>query len=213
MNNNSERFIKNCAFQKVKVVELRFLLILLFHNRCFQRYFLNVFLVLLVSTDYIKCIFVATTALVETYLVSTPQAGGFNPSESDQPFDDDQHVHRSVKMVRHMFNKSGGSESKRVRYEEPQVGAIVLINSVSILDKYLEGPPRHPFLQPQVNFVIVVASRFDKDLAAHLMQVLWREYRIRRAILICSCSDSEVIAGLQEIRFVFKMLFSDYWIL
>lgn len=85
-----------------------------------------------------------------------------------------------------------------VRRDEPELGAIVYIESLEILERYLVGPPRHPFRNPVGNFVIVFSKHFNNSdeyqlLAANVLKILWEDYRVLNAILIFTCNVNKVI--------------------
>lgn len=103
--------------------------------------------------------------------------------------------HPHYSYVRQLFNVTAESRHQETRRDEPELGGLVFVNSLSTLENYIIGPPRRPFANPAGNYVIIINEKIDENgwnLAAHILYVLWRDYRILNAFLILSCEDDEV---------------------
>lgn len=82
-----------------------------------------------------------------------------------------------------------------MRHDEPELGGLIFVNRLHTLENYIIGPPRRPFKNPAGNYIIIVNEKIDDndlDLAAHILYILWRDYRILNAFLILSCEQEEV---------------------
>lgn len=106
---------------------------------------------------------------------------------------------RQLEHVQTLFGKTSVNTllPVEVRRDEPELGAIVYIESLEIFEKYLVGPPRHPFRNPIGNFVIIFSKHYDATdeyqlLAANVMKILWEDYRVLNVILILSCNPKKV---------------------
>lgn len=99
-----------------------------------------------------------------------------------------------VRQIR--MKTSYRKQKKRVRRDEPQLGAIVYTSSINVLRDYIVRTPRRTFENPAGNFVIIITlPMVEKDVgvvAARIMEQLWRYYRMLNVLLILSCSDLEV---------------------
>lgn len=78
----------------------------------------------------------------------------------------------------------------------PEDGVFVIVESVAVLDEYLQGSARDPFRINRRIFVIVVTNASESDFDERVKQLLgklWRDYGVADAILISPCSgDPEV---------------------
>lgn len=93
-------------------------------------------------------------------------------------------------------SKIGSHKNWSLRGDEIYFGALVLVENISVLDKYLVGPPRTPFQFPRHMFVIVITnsneSHFDEESATFLKK-LWLDYGIANAILITPCTGGSEV--------------------
>lgn len=104
---------------------------------------------------------------------------------------------RANSFVRQIFKQRGNSTRKRARRDEPELGALVYIDSLDTLKKYISGSPRRPFHNPAGNFVIVLTTPVQPDwdaLASQIMANLWQAYGILHAFFITACDRNEVSA-------------------
>lgn len=101
--------------------------------------------------------------------------------------------------VRQIFNATGvDSRPIMFRTLKPRLGSIVIVTALETLQDFLRGTPRHPFFRPAGNFVIIVSDSgavAKRDLTAHVMQVLWRDYRTKRVFIVLACDQSEHLVG------------------
>lgn len=84
---------------------------------------------------------------------------------------------------------------KRVRRDEPELGALVYTPSATMLRDYIIRTPRRTFSNPAGNFVIIITRPILEDVSttvARVMEQLWRYYRMLNALLILSCDSQEV---------------------
>lgn len=87
--------------------------------------------------------------------------------------------------------------SKSIRMDEPDKGVIVLTQDIAILDSYLNGESRHPFIKKRAHYIIFVykeindQKHFDK-LASSVVTKLWVYHGILNAIILSSCKNESV---------------------
>lgn len=82
------------------------------------------------------------------------------------------------------------------RKDETELGALILADNISIIDKYLTGTPRQPFASPRTLYVIALAQSNERrftDISEKVMTKLWIEYGIADAILITPCYGSQQV--------------------
>lgn len=93
-------------------------------------------------------------------------------------------------------SKSASNENWSLRGDEIDFGALVLVENISILDKYLVGPSRPPFQFPRHMYVIVITNsnepHFEEESATFLRK-LWLDYGIANAILITPCAGGSEV--------------------
>lgn len=153
-----------------------------------------------------------TTHLVKTYTIG---GSDFYPSPVVQYFKrygvavppDSQNYSHPVAAARNdynppmrqIFNATGVDNRPRMyRTVKPRRGSIVIVAALETLQAFLRGPPRHPFARPAGNFVIVITAAdavAKRDLTAHVMQVLWREYRTKRVFVVLACDSADHMVG------------------
>lgn len=94
-------------------------------------------------------------------------------------------------------SKPAPNENWSLRGDELHFGALVLVEKISIIDKYLIGPPRPPFQFSRHMFVIVITNPNEphfEEVSATFLRKLWLNYGIANAILITPCAGgSEVL--------------------
>lgn len=68
---------------------------------------------------------------------------------------------------------------------------MVLVENVNVLDEYLIGTAREPFLAPRMYYIIVLrrVSKGWMDHGAIVMDKLWKDYGIINAIILAPCAD------------------------
>lgn len=101
---------------------------------------------------------------------------------------------RLKQTIRQIFNVIPKS-LKRVRRDEPELCGLIFTASLKTLENYITGPPRRPFHNPSGNFVIIISKPVDSDgglLAAHILRILWRDYRILHIFILASCEEFKV---------------------
>lgn len=93
-------------------------------------------------------------------------------------------------------SKFASNKNWSLRGDEIYFGALVLVENISILDKYLVGPARTPFQFPRHMFIIVITNSNEphfEEASATFLRKLWLNYGIANAILITPCpGESEV---------------------
>lgn len=87
--------------------------------------------------------------------------------------------------------------SKSMRTDEPDNGSIILTHNIEILDSYLNGESRHPFLKKRAHYIILVYKSIDEKqdfdkLASSVMTKLWIYHGILNAIILSSCRNETV---------------------
>lgn len=85
------------------------------------------------------------------------------------------------------------------RKEDTELGAIIIVDRISILTRYLKGPARRPFLRPRSLYVIAVLDSFEASFqrrTENVMLKLWRDYGIADAILITPCNGNMEVGVL-----------------
>lgn len=98
--------------------------------------------------------------------------------------------------IQQIYTKSPNAKQKRVRRDEPQLGAIVYTSSIKVLHDYIILTPRRTFENPAGNFVIIITMPIIEaevdGVASRVLEQLWRYYRMLNVILIFSCRSLEV---------------------
>lgn len=85
---------------------------------------------------------------------------------------------------------------KERHQEEPQSAGLMFTESLKSFDQYISGNSRRLFAHPNVHVVIVVleaVSIVGKDLTAHIMQRIWKDFWIVHAFIIFECNSEEVV--------------------
>lgn len=79
------------------------------------------------------------------------------------------------------------------RKDEPEMGALVVVEHIVLLDEYLVGTARRPFRDPRKYYIIVVRHIESgwKERAALVMERLWKDYGVINALIMAPCSDSD----------------------
>lgn len=73
------------------------------------------------------------------------------------------------------------------------MGALIIADKISVIDRYLKGPARRPFLHPRSLYVIVILDTFEphfQEKSQNVMVKLWHDYGIADAILITPCNGN-----------------------
>lgn len=166
--------------------------------------------------DIKRLISLDSYALILTFVVDYNHEEGYNTepnmySQQGKRFFPRRTSHgRQLEHIKTILGKTSVNTSLpiEVRREEPELGAIVYIESLEIFEKYLVGPPRHPFRNPIGNFVIIFSKHYDDSdvyqlLAANVMKILWEDYRVLNVILILSCNINKVYKRNITIRMAF----------
>lgn len=98
--------------------------------------------------------------------------------------------------IRQIYMKTPHRKQKRVRQDEPQLGAIVYTSSIKVLHDYIILTPRRTFENPAGNFVIIITMPIVEEevdvVASRVLEQLWRYYRMLNVLLIFSCRSLEV---------------------
>lgn len=113
--------------------------------------------------------------------------------------------HPHYAYVRQQFNVTSESRNQKTRRDEPELGGLVFVNKLDTLENYIVGPPRRPFNNPAGNYVIIINEKIDAngwDLSAHILYILWRDYRILNVFLILSCEPQEVLYTSAHFEFI-----------
>lgn len=58
------------------------------------------------------------------------------------------------------------------RKEDTELGAIIIVDRISILTRYLKGPARRPFLRPRSLYVIAVLDSFEASFQRRTENVM-----------------------------------------
>lgn len=84
------------------------------------------------------------------------------------------------------------SSSPLVEIEDEDLGAVVIIENITLLNEFLVGPARRPFLVPRKDYVIVLRYVHEnwRSTAAAVLQRLWENYGIYKILLMAPCNDS-----------------------
>lgn len=121
--------------------------------------------------------------------------------------------HPHYSYVRQQFNVTTDLKHQETRRDEPELGGLVFVNKLDTLENYIVGPPRRPFNNPAGNYVIIINEKIDSDgwdLAAHILYILWRDYRILNAFLILSCEKDEVHLNVHTILNFLKFILKHF---
>lgn len=78
----------------------------------------------------------------------------------------------------------------------PEDGVLVIVENVTILDKFLFGSPRTPFRSNHRIFIIVITQPEERNFGERvneLLERLWGDYAVADLLLMTPCNnDSEV---------------------
>lgn len=77
------------------------------------------------------------------------------------------------------------------RTDSTKSGSLIIIEQISLLDKYLEGPAKKPFKNPRSNYLIAIRKVYETDYKAiceKVLEKLWNDYGIANAILFSPCA-------------------------
>lgn len=90
------------------------------------------------------------------------------------------------------------TRKRPTRKDEPELGSLVIVDTISILDNYLKGPPRRPFNNQRTYFVLLVRLMEEnwKIDVENLLEKLWRDYGIINVILLTPCGGDKVLISL-----------------
>lgn len=80
-----------------------------------------------------------------------------------------------------------------VRKEETDMGTLIIADRISVINRYLKGPARRPFIHPRSLYVILISDAMESTCgkeSQNVMVKLWKHYGIADAILITPCSES-----------------------
>lgn len=124
----------------------------------------------------------------------------FNISPERIHFRKGHHVHHSPKPIRQIkHNTNTNGENRRLHQFEPQSASLIFTDTLTAFDEYLSKHSGRLFFHPNVHIVIVVSHNtrvVDHDLAAHIMQTLWKEFWTVHAFIVFICDSEEVCMKL-----------------
>lgn len=81
------------------------------------------------------------------------------------------------------------------------LGVLVFVEKISIIDEYLIGSPRTPFHFSRQMFVIAITNANEIDFEENAMNVLkklWIDYGIGNVILITPCNGDPEVSSVQN---------------
>lgn len=94
----------------------------------------------------------------------------------------------------HFRNKL--SKQNCIREDEPRYGSVVLASNFEIVDNFLNGVTRYPFLSKQSHYIILIYGSISADrweeYSSSIMTKLWKKHGILDAIILSSCDPQTV---------------------
>lgn len=135
----------------------------------------------------------------------------------DQDFEDNDtgHSHKMagtlerLKKLNHTapwFQDNARTKNNRLnlpshtREDEPDHGAIVLAESVDLIDSYLNGLLRHPFTGKRSHYLLLIYKPVNhttwRQRAGNVLGKLWKVYGIMNVLIISTCDRDNVIYWL-----------------
>lgn len=135
--------------------------------------------------------------MVKTFSVEYDQEEPNLPKDRKMLFFGNEPENSTEKLhIRQIYTKTSHKKQKRVRQDEPKLGAIVYTSSIKVLHDYIIHTPRRTFENPAGNFVIIITMPIAEDdvdvIASRVMEQFWRYYRMLNVLLIFSCRNLEV---------------------
>lgn len=140
---------------------------------------------------------IETTPMVKTFSVEYDQEEPNLPKGKEMSFHTSEPANSTGPLnIQQIYTKTPLIKQKRVRRDEPQLGAIVYTSSIKVLHDYIIQTPRRTFENPAGNFVIIITMPILEEevdvVASRVLEQLWRYYRMLNVILIFSCRSIEV---------------------
>lgn len=80
-----------------------------------------------------------------------------------------------------------------IREDETELAAYVMVENITVLNDYLTGTARRPFLFPRRLYILTIFKSDERDyqmLADLVLEKLWRDYGIVNLLLMSPCNDS-----------------------
>lgn len=84
-----------------------------------------------------------------------------------------------------------------IREDETELAAFVMAERISVLNEYLTGTARKPFLFARRLYILTVFKSDERDfkkLAEEVLEKLWKDYGIANAILMTPCKGSQDVS-------------------
>lgn len=84
------------------------------------------------------------------------------------------------------------SDQHLVKIEDEDLGALVIIENITLLNGFLNGPARRPFLVPRKDYIIVLKSIHTnwRATVSVVLQKLWEEYGLYKVLILAPCNSS-----------------------
>lgn len=129
----------------------------------------------------------------------------------DQDFEDEDDGHSStlagtlerLNNTAPWFQDDAKTKNNRLnlpshtREDEPDHGAIVLAESVDLIDSYLNGLLRHPFNGKRSHYLLLIYKPVNhstwRQRAGNILGKLWKVYGIMNVFIISTCNRDNVI--------------------
>lgn len=83
-----------------------------------------------------------------------------------------------------------------VRKDEPNLGALIMAERISTVDKYLVGSARRPFRFPRRLHIISIMKNIESNFnetSEKVLKKLWLDYGISNAIIMTPCVGSSEV--------------------
>lgn len=80
-----------------------------------------------------------------------------------------------------------------IREDEIELAAFVMVEKITVLNDYLTGTARKPFLSPRRSYILAIFKVDERDfrtIADIVLEKLWRDYGIANAVLMTPCNKS-----------------------
>lgn len=89
---------------------------------------------------------------------------------------------------------SSSSLPRSDRKDEPGLGKLVVVENENVLDEYLQGTARAPFLSPRDNYIIIVRYVLDADnyrmRIEEITKRMWTRYGIESVFVMTPCREA-----------------------
>lgn len=119
----------------------------------------------------------------------------FEPRANETKRDEDIVIFQERDTLEEILAKHTMAPNQ-TREDEPTFGSVVLVECSDLIDDYLIGYLRRPFIYPRANFIILAYKMEEAKAwsvtANRIMSRLWNVYGVLNALIISTCRSEEV---------------------